>query len=88
MGSAFVPSQRIEEIYVGNTTIPNPYIMLVVNGVEYANGYRVTYAGGYRTFYGTFDAATGNIFVACQTIAYGEDIPAFSLPNVEVLVIE
>jgi hypothetical protein len=88
MGSAYVPSQEIVEILVGNTTIPAPYIILVVNGVEYANGYRVTYNGGYRTFYGTFDAATGNIFVACQTIAYGEDLPAFSLPNVEVLVIE
>jgi hypothetical protein len=88
MGSAYVPSQTVQQIYVGNTTVPNPYIMFTLNGVAYPNGYRVDYVGGYRNFYGTFDPATGNCFLSCQTVAYGEDLPAFTLSNVEVLVIE
>jgi hypothetical protein len=88
MGSAYVPSQTVQQIYVGNTTVPNPYIMFTLNGVAYPNGYRVDYVGGYRNFYGTFDPATGNCFLSCQTVAYGQDLPAFTLSNVEVLVIE
>jgi hypothetical protein len=88
MGSAYVPSQTVTQIPVGTTTVSNPYIMFTVNGVAYPNGYRVDYVGGYRNFYGAFAPDTGLVSLACQTVAYGEDLPAFTLSNVEVLVIE
>lgn len=88
MGQAYVPSQTVTKIYIGNTTVPNPYIMFTVDGVAYPSGYRVDFTGGYRNFFGTYDPNTGNCFISCQTVAYGADLPAFTLPNVEVLIIE
>jgi len=87
MGSAYIPSQTIVDQEVGTTSVTSPYIMIVINGVAHPNGYRVTYNGGFRNFYGAYDSATGKIYVRCHTIAYGEDLPAYTLSNVEVLVI-
>jgi len=85
MGSAYIPSQTVTDIYVGYSSISNAYITLVVNGVAYPNGYRVDYAGGFRNFSGV--VANGYVYVRCHTIAYGEDLPDYTLYNVEVLVI-
>ena len=87
MGSAYIPSQTVSDTYVGNTSISNPYITIVINGVAYPNGFRVDYAGGFRNFSGTYDSSNGNVYVRCHTIAYGEDLPDYTLYNVEVLVI-
>ena len=85
MGSAYIPSQTVTDVYVGYTDIPNPYITLVVNGVAYPNGYRVDYAGGFRNFSGVI--TNGYVYVRCHTFAYGEDLQSYTLYNVEVLVI-
>ena len=87
MGSAYIPSQTVTDIYVGNTLIVDPYITIVINGVAYPNGYRVDYSGGFRNFCGAYEAGTGNVYVRCHTIAYGQDLPDFTLVNVEVLII-
>lgn len=87
MGSAYIPGQSVTDIYVGNTVITDAVVVIVVNGVGYPNGYRVDYAGGFRNFCGAYDSGTGNVYVRCHTIAYGEDLPEFTLANVEVLII-
>lgn len=87
MGSVAIPSQTVTDIYVGNTTVANPYITLVVGGVAYPNGLRVDYTGGFRNFSGAYDSTTGNVYVRCHSIAYGQDLPDFVLGSVEVLII-
>lgn len=87
MGFAYIPSQTISEIEVGTTTVASPYVMIVINGIAYPNGYRITYSGGFRNFYGAYDSSTNKVYVRCHTVAYGEDLPAFTLSNVEVLII-
>ena len=87
MGSVYIPSQTVVDIEVGTTTVSSPYVTLVLNGIAYPNGFRVDYAGGFRNFYGAYDSATGKVYIRCHTIAYGQDLPAYTLSNVEVLVI-
>ena len=87
MGQAYIPGQSVTDIYVGNTAISNPYITIVVGGVAYPNGYRIDYAGGFRNFCGAYDSSTGNVYVRCHAIAYGEDLPEYNLADVEVLII-
>lgn len=87
MGQAYIPAQTVVDIEVGTTSVVNPYVSIVVNGVAYPNGYRVEYAGGFRNFCGAYDSATGKLYVRCHSIAYAEDLPAFTLNNLEVLVI-
>ena len=89
MGSVYIPSQTVADVYVGSISsgISSPYVTLVVNGVSYPNGYKVEYSGGFRNFSGVYDSGNGGLYVRCHTIAYGEDIPDYTLPNVEVLVI-
>jgi hypothetical protein len=77
----------VTDIYVGNTAVNNPYIMLVIDGVAYPSGYRINYNAGYRNLCGAYDTNTGNVFVRSQGIAYGEPLPAYNLNNLEVLVI-
>jgi hypothetical protein len=87
MGQAYIPGQSVTDIYVGNTTVANPYITIVVGGVAYPNGYRIDYAGGFRNFCGAYDSSNGNVYVRCHAIAYGEDLPEYTLSNVDILVI-
>ena len=87
MGSAYIPSQTVTDIYVGYSSVgvTSPTVTLVINGVSYPNGYKVDYNGGFRNFYAVYDS--GYVYVRCHTIAYGEDLPDYTLPNLEVLVI-
>lgn len=87
MGSAYIPGQSVVDIYVGKSYTIDPVVVIVVNGIAYPNGYRIDYAGGFRNFCGAYDSTTGSIYVRCHTIAYGEDLPAFTLTNTEVLTI-
>ena len=87
MGQVYIPSQTVTDIEVGSTTLISPYVTIVVNGVAYPNGYRIDYSGGFRNFCGAYDAGTGKVYIRCHAIAYGEDLPEFTLPNVEVLFI-
>ena len=87
MGSAYIPSHQIQSIEVGSTTVANPYPMLVVGGTAYPNGFRVNYAGGYRNIYASYDPANNKIYLQCVVTAYGEDLPAYTLSNVEIYVI-
>ena len=85
MGRAYIPSQTVTDIYVGYSSISNAYTTLVVNGIAYPNGYRVDFTNGFRNFSGVVD--NGYVYVRCHTIVYGEDLPSYTLYNVEVLVI-
>jgi hypothetical protein len=89
MGSAYIPSQTVVDVEVGTLSagITSPYITILINGVAYPNGYKVEYAGGFRNFCGVYDSGNNKIYVRCHTIAYGEDLPEFTLSNVEVIVI-
>jgi hypothetical protein len=89
MGSVYIPSQTVTDVYVGSISggISNPYVTLLINGVSYPNGYRVEYTGGFRNFSGVYDSDSGGIYVRCHTIAYSVDLPDYTLPNLEVLVI-
>jgi len=87
MGSATIPTQRIDSVLVGTTQTVSPSLMLKVDGVAYSNGYRITYYAGYRNIFPGYDSVSGNVYLYCQNVAFGEDLPAISINNVEVLVI-
>lgn len=87
MGQAYIPASVVEKQYIGSTNVSSPYLMLVIDGIAYANGLRINYGGGYRNFFASFDANTGAIYVVCHTIAFGEDLPVYTLGSVEVIVI-
>jgi hypothetical protein len=87
MGSATIPTQRIDSVLVGTTSVVNPSLMLKVDGIAYANGYRITYNAGYRNIFPGYDSATGNVYLYCHNVACGEDLPQLSVNNVEVLII-
>lgn len=85
MGSALTPNQVLTSTVVGTSTAVNPTLLLKVNGLIYANGYRIDYVGAYQNF---FPAKEGNnILVYCQSVAASADTPTVTLTNIEVLVI-
>ena len=86
MPSIVLPSQRVDTIVIGTTSISNPVLMLKINGIGYANGYRIAYNSGYRSIFPGY-SSSGNILLHCINIAYGEDLPDLSLSNIEVFVI-
>ena len=86
MGQAYIPTQTLDYFTLGTTTIIDPTLILVVSGVGYANGYTVSYTNGFRNFFPIYEA--GNIYLYCHTVAYGEDIPAYSISNIEVYIID
>jgi hypothetical protein len=86
MGTAYYPTQTVETINIGTTSLTNPLALLVVNGVVYPNGFRVNYDRGYRLFSPTIDA-NNNVAIVCVALAYGQDLGAYSLSGVEVLLI-
>ncbi len=93
MPTIFYPAQNFESknVSVNGTNIKvssdiiNPYIIFKVGNVGYPNGLVVEYAGGFRRFYASVDSAR-NIFITCYTIAYGQDIPAFNIGDIEIFV--
>lgn len=87
MGSAYIPAQNFSDQLIGTTSELNPVLLLEVDGVVYPNGYRISYPGGYRNFYPNVNSS-GQVFISCHTIAYGEDLAAYTLPsNTKILVI-
>jgi hypothetical protein len=93
MGQVYYPGQNFESKQAfkngGNITVNdnlnNPYIIFKVGGVTYPSGFTVTYTGGFRRFYATVDS-NRNIYITCYSIAYGQDIPAYDLNDVEIYV--
>jgi len=94
MGQVYYPGQNFESksVQVSGTniqvdsTINNPYVIFKVDGITYPSGFTITYTGGFRRFYATVDS-NRNIYITCYTIAYGQDIPAYNLNNVEIYVV-
>jgi len=88
MGIAYYPTQTVETVLVGTdaTAIGASFLLLSVDGIVYANGYRINYDRGYRLFSPVVDS-NGNISIVCVALAYGEDLPAMNLSNVEVHII-
>ncbi len=87
MGSAIIPTQRVDSIEIGSTSISNPLLLLKVDGIVYSNGYRIAYNAGYRNIFPGYNSSNQKIYLYCHNIAYGEDLPQISLTNVEVLII-
>lgn len=87
MGSAIIPTQRVDSIEVGSTTIVDPLLLVKADGIVYSNGYRITYNAGYRNIFPGYNSSNQKVYLYCHSIAYGEDLPAISLNNVEVLII-
>jgi hypothetical protein len=87
MGLAYYPTQTVETKLLGTVAVTTAtFILLSINGVIYPNGYRVNYSKGYRLFSPSLDSS-GNVSIVCVSLAYGEDLPSFSLSNVEVYII-
>lgn len=87
MGIAYYPTQTVETVSVGSSGITSSsFILMSVDGVIYPNGYRVDYNSGYRLFTPKIDSQ-GNVSILCISLAYGEDLPAYSLSNVTVYII-
>jgi hypothetical protein len=86
MASAPIPKQVVQSVYLGNAgSITNAVLFLTINGVTYENGYRVSYgSSGYRNYFPGYDSSTGAVYLYCQAITYGADMPAADLYNIEV----
>lgn len=85
MGQYASPNQTLTSVYVGSTTEASPTLLLLVGGVTYANGYRITYSGAYQNFFPGKDG--NNIYLYCYTVVFGADLGAVTVNNIEVLVI-
>jgi len=93
MGQVYYPGQNFESkqafkdggSITVNDNLNNPYIIFKVGGVTYPSGFTVSYTGGFRRFYATVDS-NRNIYITCYSIAYGQDIPAYDLNDVEIYV--
>ena len=93
MGQVYYPGQNFESkqafkdggSITVNDNLSNPYIIFKVAGVTYPSGFTVTYTGGFRRFYASVDN-NRNIYITCYSIAYGQDIPAYDLNDVEIYV--
>lgn len=88
MGQATIPTQSLEYHALGSTYLSEPTLLLAVNGIVYANGFNVPYNNGFRNFFPTYTAGSpGEIGIYCHTLAYGEDIPEYTISNMEVYLI-
>lgn len=90
MGQAVIPTQGLQYTTVGYVAanLADPILILKVNGIGYANGYRVTYAGDtYRNFFPTYEQSTGEIRLYCQAVNYSMPNPEITLGLVEVYVV-
>lgn len=86
--SAYVPTQSLEYHALGYTYLSEPTLLLSVNGVVYANGFTVPYSTGYRNFFPTYTPGSpAEIGIYCITLAYGQDIPEYTISNMEVYLI-
>jgi len=86
--SAYIPTQSLEISTLGYTYLQAPTLLLVVNGVVYANGFIVQYNNGFRNFFPAHTPGNpGPYGIYCHTLAYGEDIPEYVLSNMGVYLI-
>lgn len=87
MPSASVPSQSVSYQVLGTSSVlvSNPVLLLKVNDITYANGYKVYYGNSsYRNFFPVYDEQTGEIRLYCYSLTYGTTMPAITLSNIEV----
>lgn len=88
MGSAAIPTQSVSKTKVGNTTVASPILLLKVNGVVYANGYREDYgSSGFRNIFPVYDPNNGDVSICCHAVAAGADLAAITISNLEVDII-
>lgn len=87
MPSVYIPTKRTDFLTNVGSPISNPTtLMLLINGVTYANGYRIDYAGGFRSIFPVYNSSSNTISLVCHNVAYGQDLPDISLPNIEILI--
>lgn len=89
MGSAQIPKQTVQNVSLGFTTtgLINAITYLKIDGVVYANGYRVVYnSSSYRNYFAGYNPTTGEVKLYCQAVTYSTTIPAATLGIVEVLI--
>jgi hypothetical protein len=82
-----VVSDNRVDVLIGSTAIPDPVLLLEVDGVPTAGVYTIQQAGfSSRYIFPTIDS-NGNIYLSCVGQTYGEDIPATSF-NVKIYIAE
>lgn len=87
MPEAAIPTQAVHYVSLGiaDVLVNNPVLFLKVNGITYSNGYKF-YDGNssYRNFFPVYNEATGEVRLYCQTVNFGNTVPAITLTNIEV----
>ena len=87
MPTEAVPAQKVDYVSLGvaDVLVNNPVLLLKVNGITYANGYKVySTNSSYRNFFPIYNETTGEVRLYCQSITFGNTLPAVTLPNIEV----
>lgn len=87
MPTAAVPAQRIDYVSLGiaDVLVSNPVLFLKVNGVTFANGYKIySTNSSYRNFFPVYNETTGEVRLYCQSITFGNTLPPVTLSNIEV----
>jgi hypothetical protein len=85
----YVPAQAVQSVSVGYVTagLSNPTLFLVVGGVAYGTGVRVTYTdAAFRYYFPTYNQSTGEVRLYCHVVTYKYDIPAQTVGPVEVYI--
>lgn len=77
----------IENTYLGTTTIPDPILMMEVNGVAVGNSYIVQEVGQSTRFIFPRVDTAGNIYLMSLGQVYGNDLPAITI-SVKVYIAE
>lgn len=87
MPSATVPAQNVsyQVLGISSVLVSNPVLLLKVDGITYANGYKVYYNNSsYRNFFPVYDEQTGEVRLYCYSLTYGVTMPAITISNIEV----
>jgi hypothetical protein len=86
LGSAEIVAGIIENIYVGYTSIPNPILMLEVDGIPAASSHVVQRVGNSVRFIFP-KVVNGSVYIMAMGQVYGSDLPAITV-SVKVYVTE
>lgn len=84
MGSTEIVGGKIESVYVGSTSVPNPILILEYNGVIVPGSYVVQEIGSSVRY--IFPRVSGsNIYLTSMAQVYGSDLPAITA-NIKVYI--
>jgi hypothetical protein len=78
LGSAEIISGTVENIYVGYTAVPNPILLLEINGVPSASSYVAQRAGQSVRFIFP-KVVSGSVYIMSMGQVYGTALPPITL---------